>query len=125
LVGDDIFVTNPTRLSQGIREGVATAILVKPNQIGTLTEFLDVVQQAQRQGMGVVVSHRSGETEDTTIADLAVAVGAGQIKSGAPSRGERTAKYNRLLRIERELGSSAHFAKGDWMRRRPSLDSRS
>jgi enolase len=125
LVGDDIFVTNPTRLGQGIREGVATAILVKPNQIGTLTEFLDVVQQAQRQGMGVVVSHRSGETEDSTIADLAVAVGAGQIKSGAPSRGERTAKYNRLLRIERELGSSAHFAKGDWMRPRPSPDRRS
>ena len=125
LVGDDIFVTNPIRLGQGIREGVATAILVKPNQIGTLTEFLDVVQQAQRQGMGVVVSHRSGETEDTTIADLAVALGAGQIKSGAPSRGERTAKYNRLLRIERELGSSARFAKGDWMRPRPSLDRRS
>jgi enolase len=125
LVGDDIFVTNPTRLGQGIREGVATAILVKPNQIGTLTEFLDVVQQAQRQGMGVVVSHRSGETEDSTIADLAVAIGAGQIKSGAPSRGERTAKYNRLLRIERELGSSAHFAKGDWMRPRPSPDRRS
>jgi enolase len=125
LVGDDLFVTNPTRLGQGIREGVATAILVKPNQIGTLTEFLDVVQQAQRQGMGVVVSHRSGETEDTTIADLAVAVGAGQIKSGAPSRGERTAKYNRLLRIERELGSSARFAKGDWMRPRPPADRRS
>jgi enolase len=125
LVGDDIFVTNPRRLDQGIREGVATAILVKPNQIGTLTEFLDVVQQAQRQGMGVVVSHRSGETEDTTIADLAVAVGAGQIKSGAPSRGERTAKYNRLLRIERELGSSARFAKGDWMRPHPSVDHRS
>ncbi|MFZ0995048.1 MAG: phosphopyruvate hydratase [Candidatus Dormiibacterota bacterium] len=124
LVGDDLFVTNPVRLGQGIREGVATAILVKPNQIGTLTEFLDVVQQAQRQGMGVVVSHRSGETEDTTIADLAVAVGAGQIKSGAPSRGERTAKYNRLLRIERELGSSARFAKVDWMRPRPSEDRR-
>jgi enolase len=101
---------------------VATAILVKPNQIGTLTEFLDVVQQAQQQGMGVVVSHRSGETEDTTIADLAVAVGAGQIKSGAPSRGERTAKYNRLLRIERDLGSSARFAKGEWVRPRPQSD---
>jgi enolase len=122
LVGDDIFVTNPTRLAKGIEEGVATAILVKPNQIGTLTEFLDVVQQAQRRGMGVVVSHRSGETEDTTIADLAVAVGAGQIKSGAPSRGERTAKYNRLLRIERELGGSARFAKGDWLRPRPLPD---
>ena len=119
LVGDDIFVTNPARLGRGIDEGVATAILVKPNQIGTLSEFLDVVQQAQQQGMGVVVSHRSGETEDTTIADLAVAVGAGQIKSGAPSRGERTAKYNRLLRIERDLGSSARFARGEWVRPRP------
>jgi enolase len=122
LVGDDIFVTNPMRLGKGIKEGVATAILVKPNQIGTLTEFLDVVQQAQSEGMGVVVSHRSGETEDTTIADLAVAVGAGQIKSGAPSRGERTAKYNRLLRIERELGSSARFAAADCMRPRPRFD---
>jgi enolase len=122
LVGDDIFVTNPTRLGRGIDEGVATAILVKPNQIGTLTEFLDVVQQAQRHGLGVVVSHRSGETEDTAIADLAVAVGAGQIKSGAPSRGERTAKYNRLLRIERELGGSARFAKGDWVSRRLPVD---
>ncbi|MGC1405857.1 MAG: hypothetical protein WA938_03845, partial [Candidatus Dormiibacterota bacterium] len=104
---------------RGIDEGVATAILVTPNQIGTLSEFLDLVQQAQQQGMGVVVSHRSGETEDTTIADLAVAVGAGQIKSGAPSRGERTAKYNRLLRIERDLGSSARFARGEWVRPRP------
>jgi len=121
LVGDDIFVTNPARLQRGIDEGVATAILIKLNQIGTLSETLDVVQQAQRHGLGIVISHRSGETEDTTMADLAVAVSAGQIKSGAPSRGERTAKYNRLLRIERELGSSARFAKGDWVTRRQSL----
>jgi len=120
LVGDDIFVTNPARLQRGIDEGVATAILIKLNQIGTLSETLDVIQQAQRHGLGIVISHRSGETEDTTIADLAVAVSAGQIKSGAPSRGERTAKYNRLLRIERELGSSARFAKGDWITRRQS-----
>ncbi|MGH7667582.1 MAG: phosphopyruvate hydratase [Candidatus Dormibacteria bacterium] len=119
LVGDDIFVTNPERLQRGIDEGVATAILIKLNQIGTLSETLDVVQQAQRQGLGIVVSHRSGETEDTTIADLTVAVSAGQIKSGAPSRGERTAKYNRLLRIERQLAGSARFARGDWLRRRP------
>jgi enolase len=120
LVGDDIFVTNPARLQRGIDEGVATAILIKPNQIGTLSETLDVVQQAQRHGLGIVISHRSGETEDTTIADLAVAVSAGQLKSGAPSRGERTSKYNRLLRIERELGSSARFAKADWVSRRQS-----
>ena len=119
LVGDDIFVTNPARLQRGIDEGVATAILIKPNQIGTLSETLEVVQQAQRHGLGIVISHRSGETEDTTIADLAVAVNAGQIKSGAPSRGERTAKYNRLLRIERELGSSARFANREWMGRGP------
>jgi len=118
LVGDDIFVTNPARLKRGIDERVATAILIKLNQIGTLTETIDVVEQAQRSGLGIVISHRSGETEDTTIADLAVAVGAGQIKSGAPSRGERTAKYNRLLGIERELGPSARYAKGDWVRRR-------
>lgn len=117
LVGDDIFVTNPARLQRGIDEGVATAILIKVNQIGTLSETMDVVQQAQRHGLGIVISHRSGETEDTTIADLAVAVSAGQMKSGAPSRGERTAKYNRLLGIERELGSSARFAKGEWVTR--------
>ncbi|MGC1193536.1 MAG: phosphopyruvate hydratase [Candidatus Dormiibacterota bacterium] len=120
LVGDDIFVTNSARLQRGIDEGVATAVLIKLNQIGTLSETLDVVQQAQREGLGIVISHRSGETEDSTIADLAVAVSAGQLKSGAPSRGERTAKYNRLLRIERELGSSARFAKGDWVTHRPS-----
>jgi enolase len=110
VVGDDLFVTNPERLERGIREGVANAILVKVNQIGTLTETLDVVGLAERHGYGVVVSHRSGETEDATIADLAVAVGAGQIKAGAPSRGERTAKYNQLLRIEEELGDVARYA---------------
>jgi enolase len=109
VVGDDLFVTSPERLERGIREGVANAILVKVNQIGTLTETLDVVELAKRNGYGVVVSHRSGETEDTTIADLAVAVGAGQIKAGAPSRGERTAKYNQLLRIEEELGGDAVY----------------
>ena len=109
LVGDDNFVTNREYLARGIREGVANAILIKLNQIGTLSETIDVVEMAQRHGYATVISHRSGETEDTTIADLAVGLGAGQIKSGAPSRSERVAKYNRLLRIERELGSSAAF----------------
>jgi enolase 1/2/3 len=113
LVGDDIFVTNPERLERGIREDVATAILVKLNQIGTLTEAMDVIASAQRVGYATVISHRSGETEDTTIADLAVATNAGQIKTGAPSRGERTAKYNQLLRIEDELGEQARYAGGD------------
>jgi enolase 1/2/3 len=119
LVGDDLFVTNPERLARGLREHVANAILVKVNQIGTLTETLDVVEMAQRGSLGVVISHRSGETEDTTIADLAVATNAGQIKAGAPSRGERTAKYNELLRIEQELGEGARFA-GPSVYRRPS-----
>ncbi len=110
LVGDDIFVTNPQRLRRAIAEGVANAILVKPNQIGTLTETLETMALAQEAGYAVILSHRSGETEDTTIADLAVAVGAGQIKTGAPSRGERVAKYNQLLRIEEALGSDAEFA---------------
>jgi enolase len=110
LVGDDLFVTNAERLERGLRERVANAILVKVNQIGTLTETLDVVGLARRNAYGAVISHRSGETEDTTIADLAVATGAGQIKTGAPSRGERTAKYNQLLRIEEELGEGAAFA---------------
>ncbi|HUL85744.1 MAG TPA: phosphopyruvate hydratase [Actinomycetota bacterium] len=110
VVGDDIFVTNPERLERGFREGVANAILVKVNQIGSLTETLDTIRLAQHAAYGVVVSHRSGETEDTTIADLAVATTAGQIKTGAPSRGERTAKYNQLLRIEEELGEDARFA---------------
>ena len=109
LVGDDLFVTNVERLRRGIDEGVANAILVKVNQIGTLTETLDAIELAQTSGYGVVISHRSGETEDGTIADLAVATNSGQIKSGAPSRGERTAKYNQLLRIEEELGGRAQY----------------
>jgi enolase len=117
LVGDDLFVTNPERLERGLRENVATAILIKVNQIGTLTETIDVMQLAARNRYGVVVSHRSGETEDTTIADLAVALDAGQIKSGAPARAERTAKYNRLLRIEGMLGDAARYAGGGAIRR--------
>jgi enolase len=109
IVGDDLFVTNTQRLERGIRTGAANAILVKVNQIGTLTETLDAIETAQRASFGVVVSHRSGETEDTTIADLAVATNAGQMKAGAPSRGERTAKYNQLLRIEDSLGEAAAF----------------
>jgi len=109
LVGDDVFVTNPAFLRRGIDEGVANAILVKVNQIGTLTETLDVIALARDAGYATVISHRSGETEDTTIADLAVAVNAGQIKSGAPSRTDRVAKYNQLLRIEEELGRRATY----------------
>jgi len=109
VVGDDLFVTNTERLERGIRTGAANAILIKVNQIGTLTETLDAVEAAQHASFGVVMSHRSGETEDTTIADLAVATNAGQMKSGAPSRGERTAKYNQLLRIEGSLGEDARF----------------
>ena len=110
IVGDDLFVTNVERIQKGIREGAANAVLIKPNQIGTLTETLAAIDTAKRGGWGAMISHRSGETEDTTIADLAVATGCGQIKSGAPARGERTAKYNRLLRIEEELGPAARFA---------------
>jgi enolase len=110
IVGDDLFVTNVERIQKGIREGAANAVLIKPNQIGTLTETMAAIEAAKRGGFRVVISHRSGETEDTTIADLAVATGCGQIKSGAPARGERTAKYNRLLRIEEELGPAARFA---------------
>lgn len=109
LVGDDLFVTNVDYLSRGIQEGVGTAILIKVNQIGTLTETLETVELARRAGFGVVISHRSGETEDTTIADLAVAVNAGQIKTGSLSRTDRLAKYNQLLRIEEELGKSAVY----------------
>jgi enolase len=109
LVGDDLFVTNPERLQRGLDERSANAILIKLNQIGTLTETLDAVGLARRHGWGAVISHRSGETEDTTIADLAVATGVGQIKTGAPSRSERVSKYNRLLRIEAELGAGAIF----------------
>ena len=110
IVGDDLFVTNVERLERGIRERSANAILIKVNQIGTLTDTLDAIALAKRSGFGVVVSHRSGETEDTTIADLAVATDAGQLKAGAPSRGERTAKFNQLLRIEETLGDDARFA---------------
>ncbi len=116
LVGDDLFVTNTERLERGVRDGAANAILVKVNQIGSLTETLDAVALAQRSSFGVVISHRSGETEDPTIADLAVATNAGQLKAGAPSRGERTAKYNQLLRIEEELGEDARFAGGSLVR---------
>ena len=110
LVGDDLFVTNPSRLADGIAKGAANSILVKVNQIGTLTETLDAVSLAQRSGYTTILSHRSGETEDTTIADLAVATDAGQIKTGAPARSERVAKYNQLLRIEEELGDAAVYA---------------
>ncbi len=109
LVGDDLFVTNVERLKMGIERGVANSILIKLNQIGTLTETLDAISMAHRAGYTAVVSHRSGETEDSTIADLVVATNAGQIKTGAPCRGERTAKYNQLLRIEEELGDLAFY----------------
>lgn len=109
LVGDDLFVTNPGRIAKGIKQGVANSVLIKVNQIGTLTETLEAIQTANRAGYTAVASHRSGETEDTTIADLAVAVNAGQIKTGAPSRTDRVAKYNRLLRIEEELGDMATY----------------
>jgi enolase len=110
LVGDDLYVTNPSRLQKGIDEKAGNAILVKVNQIGTLTETLDAVSLAQRNGMKAIISHRSGETEDTFIADLAVATNAGQIKTGAPARSERVAKYNQLLRIEEELMDKAVYA---------------
>jgi enolase len=110
LVGDDLFVTNPNRLSRGIREGAANAILVKPNQIGTLTETLEVIEIAKRAGYRTIISHRSGETEDTTISDLAVGTNAGQIKTGATSRTDRVAKYNQLIRIEEGLGDRAIYA---------------
>jgi len=109
LVGDDLFVTNPDRLRQGIQQGVANAILVKVNQIGTLSETLEAIRLAQRSGYRAVISHRSGETEDSFIADLAVAVNAGQIKTGSLSRSDRLSKYNQLLRIEEELGRAARF----------------
>jgi len=109
LVGDDLFVTNTERLSQGIKQRIGNAILIKVNQIGTLTETLDAISMAHRAGYTAIISHRSGETEDTTIADISVAVNAGQIKTGAPSRSDRVAKYNQLLRIEEELGGDAQF----------------
>ena len=110
LVGDDLFVTNVSRLKQGIERGVANSILIKVNQIGTLTETLEAIDMATKAGYSAVISHRSGETEDTTIADLVVATGAGMIKTGAPARSERVAKYNRLLQIEAELGEAAAYA---------------
>ena len=110
LVGDDLFVTNVKRLQDGIDRGVANSILIKVNQIGTLTETLQAIELARGAGYSAVISHRSGETEDTTIADLAVATGAGMIKTGAPARSERVAKYNRLLQIEAELGEAAVYA---------------
>ncbi len=117
LVGDDLFVTNPARLKRGIESATANSILVKVNQIGTLSETLEAIRMASQAGYTAVISHRSGETEDTTIADLAVATGAGQIKTGAPSRSDRVAKYNRLLRIEEELGDSARFGGIDVLKR--------
>ena len=111
IVGDDLFVTNPQRIAEGIAMKAANAVLIKPNQIGTLTQTIQAVQMAQRAGYKIILSHRSGETEDSTIADLAVALGADFIKSGAPCRGERTAKYNQLLRIEESLGKQSAFAK--------------
>jgi enolase len=117
LVGDDVFVTNPRRLRDGINRGIANALLVKVNQIGTLSETLDAVEIAQRAGWGTVFSHRSGETEDTTIADLAVATNCGQIKTGSLSRSDRLAKYNQLIRIEEQLGPSAVFAGRSVLRR--------
>jgi enolase len=110
IVGDDVFVTNVERLRRGIDEGTANALLVKVNQIGTLTETLDAVDLAHRNGLRCVVSHRSGESEDTTIADLVVAINCGQIKTGAPARSERVAKYNQLMRIEEELDDAARYA---------------
>jgi enolase len=118
LVGDDLFVTNVTRLQRGLDERVGNSILVKVNQIGTLSETLDAIQLAHRHGYSAIISHRSGETEDTFIADLAVATNAGQIKTGAPCRSERVAKYNQLLRIEEELGDVARYAGKSILRRR-------
>ncbi|MBT7287879.1 MAG: phosphopyruvate hydratase, partial [Rhodospirillaceae bacterium] len=110
LVGDDLFVTNPVRLAEGIERGVANAILIKVNQIGTLSETLDAVEMAHKAAYRAVMSHRSGETEDATIADLAVATNCGQIKTGSLARSDRLAKYNQLLRIEEELGTQARYA---------------
>ena len=109
-MGDDLFVTNPARLETGIKENAANSLLVKVNQIGTLSETLDAITMAQRAGYTTITSHRSGETEDTTIADICVATNAGQIKTGAPARSERVAKYNQLLRIEEELDDAARYA---------------
>jgi enolase len=119
LVGDDLFVTNTERLRKGIEAGVGNSILIKLNQIGTLSETLQAIAMAREAGYRVVISHRSGETEDVTIADLAVACGCGQIKTGAPSRSDRVAKYNQLLRIEEQLGPDAEFPGWDGFRRPP------
>jgi enolase len=108
-VGDDLFVTNPKRLAHGIKDGLANAILIKVNQIGTLSETLDAVEMAKRAGYTAILSHRSGETEDATIADIAVATNCGQIKTGSASRTDRVAKYNQLLRIEEDLGDSVDY----------------
>ncbi|MGH7338283.1 MAG: phosphopyruvate hydratase, partial [Myxococcota bacterium] len=110
LVGDDLFVTNTTRLARGIKDGVGNAILIKLNQIGTVTETIEAIEMARKAGYASIISHRSGETEDTFIADLAVATAAGQIKTGSASRTDRVAKYNQLLRIEEALGSAARYA---------------
>jgi enolase len=118
LVGDDLFVTNVTRLAKGVKDGIANSILVKVNQIGTLTETLAAVEMAHKAGYTAVMSHRSGETEDSTIADLAVATNCGQIKTGSLARSDRTAKYNQLLRIEGELGSQAKYAGREVLRSR-------
>jgi len=119
LVGDDLFVTNPKRLAEGIERKAANAILVKVNQIGTLTETFEAIEMAKRAGYGIVLSHRSGETEDSTIADIAVATNAGQIKTGSLSRSDRVAKYNQLLRIEEQLGDAAKYAGASFMRQQP------
>jgi enolase len=116
LVGDDLFVTNPKRLTQGIKDGLANSLLVKVNQIGTLSETLEAIRIAERAGYTAVMSHRSGETEDATIADLAVATNCGQIKTGSLARSDRLAKYNQLIRIEEELGDVAHYAGRDVLR---------
>ena len=121
LVGDDLFVTNTERLTKGIELGVANSILIKLNQIGTITETFEAVQMAQRSGYTTIISHRSGETADTTIADIAVALNAGQIKTGAPGRMERVAKYNRLLRIEECMDSDAVYGSLALKRRRIDL----
>jgi enolase len=124
LVGDDVFVTSPERLNQGIARGAANALLVKVNQIGTLSETLEAVEIAQRAGWGTVFSHRSGETEDTTIADLAVAANSGQIKTGSLSRSDRIAKYNQLIRIEEQLGTAAVYAGRSVLARHPAAPRR-
>jgi len=121
LVGDDLFVTNTELLRRGIQEGIANAILIKPNQIGTLSETLDAITMARGAGYGIIVSHRSGETEDTFIADLAVGTGCGQIKAGSLCRSERVAKYNRLLSIERELSDQAGYYGSKMVERHKNL----